>query len=137
MKVNPQQLAAVTALPASQRYEYFIKVVANWHEVWGLCRDDWVLASTADGARSVFPLWPAKEYAEICANNAWAGYTPRALHLDELMDELLPRLKQDDILPGIFFTPSDHGVTPTVDQLKDALETHMRNWYGWEPDELE
>ena len=134
MKVNSRQLAEVTALPANRRYEHFIKVIANWHEVWGLYGDDWALTCTDDGTRSVFPLWPAKEYAEICARNQWAGYQPRAFHLDELMDELLPRLKQDDMLPGIFFTPAENGVVPSVDQLIDALELYMRDWYGWAPD---
>ena len=36
MKVNPKQMEAVLALPAINRFEHFIKVIADWQEVWAL-----------------------------------------------------------------------------------------------------
>ena len=127
MKVNQKQMEAVFALPGPERFEHFIKAVADWQEVWGLYQDGWALAATDDGT-TVFPFWPAKEYAEACATNDWQGYEPRSISLSDFTDVLLPKLKRDGVLPGVFFTPSSKGVTPSVEELKAALEAELENY---------
>ena len=127
MKVNPKQMEAVLALSGAKRFEHFIKVIADWQEVWGLYQDGWALAVADDGT-TAFPLWPAKEYAQVCAANEWQGYEPRSINLRDFMEVLLPKLKLDGVLPGVFFTPSSKGVTPSVDELKSALEAELQNY---------
>jgi hypothetical protein len=127
MKINAKQIESVIALAGSERYKHFVKVVADWEEVWGLYQDGWALASTDDG-QTVFPLWPAKEYAQLCADKEWSGYEPESFSLEDFMGELLPNLKDDGVLPGIFYTPSDKGVTPTVDQLLADLNEELENY---------
>jgi len=102
-------------------------VIADWQEVWGLYQDGWALAATDDGT-PVFPLWPAKEYAQVCAVNEWKGYEPRSIGLSDFREVLLPKLKLDGVLPGVSFTPTSKGVTPSVDELKLALETELLNY---------
>lgn len=127
MKLSSKQIAAVIALQGKARYEHFIKVVADWQEVWGLYQNGWALAGADDGT-TVFPLWPAREYAQLCAEGEWVGYEPRAIPLNELMDELLPKLKTDGLLPGVFYTPANKGVTPSVDEFKSAIEAELANY---------
>lgn len=127
MKVSQKQLEAVVALPGPERHRHFVKKVADSQEVWGLFQNGWALAAADDGT-TVFPLWPAREYAELCAAREWTGFAPRAIGLDELMSELLPKLKHDGVLPGIFFTPANRGVTPSVDELKAALDAELQNY---------
>lgn len=102
MKVSSRQMEAVLALPGVKRFEHFIKVIADWQEVWGLYQDGWALAAADDGT-TVFPLWPAKEYAQLCALNEWKGFEPRAISLIDFTEVLLPKLKLEDVLPGVFF----------------------------------
>ncbi|WDE07031.1 DUF2750 domain-containing protein [Thalassomonas viridans] len=127
MNINLKQIEAVIALDGSKRYAHFVKVIADWEEVWGLYQDGWALASTEDG-ETVFPLWPAKEYAQLCAEKEWVGYQPESFSLDELMEELLPNLKADGVLPGVFYTPLDKGVTPSVEQLLADLNEELDNY---------
>jgi Protein of unknown function (DUF2750) len=127
MKVNQKQMEAVLALSGVKRFEHFIKVIADWQEVWGLYQDGWALAAADDGT-TVFPLWPAKEYAQVCAANEWKGYEPRSISLSDFMDVLLPKLASDGVLPGVFFTPSSKGVTPSVEEVKSALEAELQNY---------
>lgn len=127
MKISPKQLTAVIALPGNERYKHFIKSVADWQQVWGLYQDGWALAATDDGT-AVFPLWSAKEYAEICAVNEWQGYQSQSFNLDELLNELLPNLEADGVLPGVFFTPESKGVTSSVPQLKNDIEVELQKY---------
>lgn len=127
MKVSPKQMESVLALPGIERFDHFIKVIADWQEVWGLYQDGWALAA-ADNGTTVFPLWPAKEYAQVCAANEWTGYEPRSISLGDFTEVLLPKLKLDGVLPGVFFTPASKGVTPSVDELRSALEAELKNY---------
>ena len=127
MKISPKKMEAILALSSIKRFEHFIKVIADWQEVWGLYQDGWALAIT-DNEATVFPLWPAKEYAQACAVNEWDGYKPRSIILDEFTEVLLPQLNQGGVLPGVFFTPTSKGLTPSVDELKAALDAELQNY---------
>lgn len=115
------QIDAVLKLAGPARYEHFVKQVADWEEAWGLYSGGWALSGTSDGRR-VFPLWPAREYAAACRTDEWANYEPTAIPLADLIDELLPSLERDGVLPGVFYTTSDKGVTPSAHQLLDDLK---------------
>lgn len=119
MKLNEQHKRAVLALPGPERYKHFVKQIADREEVWGLWLDGWALAETDDGSK-VLPFWPAEDYAVLCAAGDWAGYVPERILLAEFLD-LLARLESDGVLPGVFYTPQDKGVTPSVDELREAI----------------
>ena len=125
MPLDANQLKAVVTLPAPQRYEYFVQQVAQSREVWGLFRNGWALATKDDGTL-VFALWPEREFAQLCAEFEWEGYEPQSFGLDELLDELLPQLQQDGLVPGIFRTPGSKGVMPTPGLLRVDLQDELR-----------
>lgn len=127
MKISQKQIESVLALSANKRYEYFVKVVADWNEVWGLYQDGWALAATDDGI-PVFPVWPAKEYARLCAEKEWSEYVPEAIPLESFIVELLPKLKADSVLVGVFYTPNDKGITPLLDEFVDNINSELENY---------
>lgn len=125
MKLTPKQIEAVLALSGPDRYRHFIKVAADQRRVWGLHhRDGWALAATAAN-EPVFPVWPAREYAERCASSEWSGYEPREIELDEFLYGLLPTLRERRTLLGVFYTPHDKGVTPSLDRLEEDLRAEL------------
>ncbi len=124
MKLHPKQVESVLALQGPARYDHFIKQAAGQEEVWGLYKDGWALAATDEG-EDVFPVWPDEEYAALSARAEWDGYEPTSIPLDDFMEELLPALKRDGVLPGVFYTPSDKGVTPQIEQLLADLSREL------------
>ena len=125
MALDAEQVKDVVRLPAQQRYAYFVEHVAQAGEVWGLYRNGWALATRDDGTL-VFALWPEREFALLCAEFEWEGYAPQAFGLDELIDDLLPRLQEDGLVPGIFRTPGSKGTMPTPGLLKVDLQDEVR-----------
>ncbi len=126
-KITPPHVTAVLALQGPARYEHFVKTVADWQEAWGLYDSGWALAETDDG-KPVFLLWPTLEYAALCADGQWSEYEPKAITLEDLLTELLPQLESDGTLPGIFYAPSNKGVTLTVQQLRQELAREMKKY---------
>lgn len=114
------------SLPADERFEFFLSAVTDAQEVWGLYDDEgWAVAATDDSETPVFPLWPARAYAQACATEDWEGFEACAIALDELLDELLPELEADDVALTLFPTPTGQGIPMSADALAHALTTYL------------
>jgi len=124
MVLSSKQIESVLALPDKKRFDHFVKVVADVQEIWGLYQGGWALAATNDGV-TVFPLWPAKDYAQLCAVSEWEGYEPRLITLAELMEDLFPKLKKMGCYLGYFFKPAGKGMTPSVDELNMVIDSEL------------
>ena len=111
----------VLQLPAQRRYRHFLERAVASGEVWGLQEDGWALAVDAEG-RDVFTLWPAPEYAVLCATRLWEGFEPHPITLQELESVLLPELEAGGLMLGIFNTPTGHGYPVTPAQLREDLQ---------------
>jgi len=127
MSLSNEQILNILKLAGPDRYKHFIKRVADYEEVWGLNNNGWAMAATSDGIE-VFPVWPAKEYAELCAQGDWVDYNPKEISLSEFMGEILPELKEKGIGICVFYTPSDKGVIPEISQLLNDLEVELENY---------
>jgi len=127
MNINQKQIDSVLILSGSQRYKYFIKKIVDWEEVWGLYNEGWALAGDENDIKT-FPVWPAKEYAQLCAKNEWKNYKPEMISLAEFIDELLPTLKKDGVFLSVFNTPNNVAVTPSIDQILEDINTELANY---------
>ncbi|QQR57041.1 MAG: DUF2750 domain-containing protein [Candidatus Melainabacteria bacterium] len=126
MNSNQDKIDSVLALSGPRRYDHFIKVVAEREELWALYNDGWVLAGTDDDDRAVCPIWPEKVYAELCIGKGSDDNQAKALNLFEFMEEIMPELHEDGILPCVFFLPSDKGVIPKMEQLLEDLKAELQ-----------
>jgi len=118
--MHVKQIATVINLSAPQRYDHFIKRVADRDMVWGLYADGWARAGTVNGT-PVFPIWPEKEYAKLCAVGEWKDFTPTKIALEELLHELIPSLRARKTALGVFPTPEDKGIVPDLSDFVDDI----------------
>jgi hypothetical protein len=127
--ISEKEIQGVLRLDGPARFSHFIKRVVDNEEAWGLWKDGWALMENSEGTL-VFPLWPAREYAELNQIGGWAEYEPKAISLAELLDDLLPGFPSRGVLPGVFPTPTGKGVTPTADELAALLRKADFENYG-------
>ncbi len=125
--LQEKEIEAVLKRAGPERFKHFVKRVVDEERAWGLWQDGWAFMVETNGPQ-VFPLWPAREYAERCRMGAWEAYEPEEIPLESLLDELLPKLRDRDVLPGVFPIPSGKGVTPTVEKLIEALRHEMAKY---------
>lgn len=111
----------IIRLSAPEKYNYFIKKVSENRCAWGLYDDGWAM-SESDGGDQIFPIWPEEEYANMCISGQWSGYSPERIEIDELLSELIPALKNRDVLPGVFFTHDGASVDVSIDLLERELQ---------------
>ncbi|MGX1193087.1 DUF2750 domain-containing protein [Metabacillus sp. SLBN-84] len=124
--MHNDEINTVSKLPANVRYEYFIKKVTDYEEVWSLFNDGWATSRDEDGNLFI-PFFPKKEFAEISAEKEWASYKARSISLDDFIEKWLTGMKKDGIIPSIFPSENDR-VAVSIDVLFKDLETELENY---------
>ena len=126
-RATDTEIQAVLRLDGPARFSHFVKRVADSEGAWGLWNDGWALMKSDDGTQ-VFPLWPAREYAELHRSGGWANHEAREIPFAYLLDELVPRLAQRGVLPGVFPTLLGKGVTVAPEELAASLRNELKNY---------
>lgn len=126
-ELREKEMSAVSALGAAERYTYFVKKVADEKRMWSLWKDGWVLAAD-DAGHQVVPVWPHQNYAAMCANGEWSGYTAKEIELGAWIERWLPGIERDNRLVAIFPTPDDKGAVVDSKRLAADLEQELENY---------
>ncbi len=124
--MNIKEVEAVTNLPASKRYEYFIKKVADFQKVWGLFQNGWA-TSEVDNGKIAVPFWPKEEFALECAKGEWAGYHPESINLEDFLNKWLIGMKTDGYKISVFPT-NTKAVIVEIDILLNDLTCELEKY---------
>ncbi len=131
-KMNDKEFAAVLSSPAERRYEYFIKRVADWRQIWGLRgTDGWVVSGDKE-ERIVFPVWPHPRFAQACATNGWSGTTPQPISLVEWYNEWVEDMDADGWLVGVFPDLDLKGVVVSPERLTEDLLEELSKYEDYD-----
>ncbi|TYP73266.1 DUF2750 domain-containing protein [Paenibacillus methanolicus] len=124
--MNQKEFEAVIRLPANIRYEYFVKKVVDFEEIWGLYDDGWAMTSD-DNGNLLLPFWPKKEFAEYCASEEWSNYNAHRISLEAFINDWLPGMQKDRHKPSIFWNRDDSAVME-IHVLLNDLEQELENY---------
>lgn len=123
-KMLPQEFVGVTKLAPRERYEYFVKKVADYEELWGLWNDGWALLENNE-LELQLPVWPHPDFAEAFARDGWSEYRPKLIGLDDWLEEWIPRMLREGQKVAVF--PTVGSLTTTADprRLRHDLELEL------------
>jgi hypothetical protein len=109
--MSDQEFQAVIKISKEKRYSYFIKRIADWRHLWGLCSEEnrWCVAGCSSPEKIVFPVWPHPRYAQAMATGNWSGAYPEPIPLSEWIAEAMPDWEQQGWLAGVFLVRHDDG----------------------------
>lgn len=124
--MNPKEFESVIKQPPNIRYEFFIKQVADFEEVWGLYDEGWATAQDDEG-NMLIPFFPKKEFAEYCAVNEWRNFKAEPINLYEFIDKWLVGMRKDGIKPSIFPTNED-SVMVEIDVILNDINNELENY---------
>jgi hypothetical protein len=134
-ELDDEERRLAPALPAKERYSYFIQVLVDQEEAWGLRNDEgWVLGSDPERG-DMLPLWPHSAFAEACARGTWDDAKPAEIPLDDLLENLLPLLEEDRITVAAFPTPEGDSVLIKPEELGRDLLAEIELGQGEEGEE--
>lgn len=124
-EINAQHFSNVSKLPAPERYDYFVKRVADCRKGWML-EDDrgWVAGVDDEGIIHV-PLWSHPLFAEMCTKEGWSTAKVVALELDDLLDTILPQLERDQQKVSVMPLAERPGVSVDPKRLREDLHCEL------------
>ncbi|WP_309848020.1 DUF2750 domain-containing protein [Chryseobacterium sp. SLBN-27] len=79
-----------------------MKKVADWEVFFTLLDDEGQYVLSELDEYKLFPVWSAKEYAELCKVGGWENYEIKELNLNDLENEIIDFINQKDCLINVF-----------------------------------
>ena len=126
--VTKKEIENVLKIDENKKYKYFINFICDTQEVWGLYNNGWALAGENNCDHILFPLWPAKEFAEMSASEEWASYQPRSINLEDLIEVLIPQLKEKGLSFSIFYTLENKGIVVSPTELENQVKAELEKY---------
>ncbi len=123
-QLTAEELARITALDAEQRYEYFIKAVADLEQIWILTDDEGFVLVSAEDERCI-PVWPHAELAEQWIEGEWSNCTAQAVAIDTWLEKWTEGLNGDELSIAVLPDTDGPGVVVTPDELAETLVKAM------------
>ena len=124
-RINAKHLTNVQQLPAGERYDYFVKRVADWQEAWTVEGDRGWLTGTDDEGVIHVPLWAHPLFAEMCATGNCSNGRIMRVGLRELTDKMLPQLESDHYRVSVMPIPPGTGVPVEPGRLRKDLLSEL------------
>ncbi|WP_144558354.1 DUF2750 domain-containing protein [Shouchella miscanthi] len=125
--MNKLEIEKTMRMNSQKRYEYFIKKVSDYEEVWSLRNEQGWVTSKLDNGSTSLNFWPTKEHAELCAMKEWKKTVAVSIDLEEFIDSWLPGIDNDGVSVSIFFNNKD-SITVPVKEILNDLEQELENY---------
>ncbi len=125
-KLSDRQFESIQKLPDHERYDYFLKKIARWEEIWSLhSPQGWVELSSVDGEECL-PIWPHPEFAKAWAVDDWSDCEPKAINLEVWLERWTAGLERDNTVLAVFPVNEEEGIVITPAELEEAILAELQ-----------
>ena len=126
-KLKQQQIDSILKLDYMDRYRHSIKEIVSWGIVWVLDDNGWALAG--DGTTQQYLcIWPAKDYADLCANDSWKKHKAISVDLDDFLENVIPQLIVSNLSLSVLMTPLSKGTTVNVENFVNDIQLELQKY---------
>ena len=126
--MNINEINTVIALNPQDRYKYFIKRVADNEIFFTLTTHDGGYALSELDGQKLFPMWSAKDYAELCKINGWEDYLIKQFDLDDLENEIIDFIADENCLINVFPVSDRTGFVVSLQEFSRDLGDELSNY---------
>jgi hypothetical protein len=131
MKVSKQELEAVTALSPEKRYNYFVKRICDWEQVWTLYEDDYIVLNEAKNGKLYILLFPFKDFAEHYATNTrgMKGVSYKSFEINEFLETIIKKLQANNVSNALVFpVANDYGLNVSMTDMVKDIQSELENY---------
>lgn len=127
MIVSEKEIENVSKLEPFQRYEYFIKRVADSEKLYSLKNEEnWAIAEVDQ--YKLFSLWPARQFAEKQIIEGWSNYQVAEIGLVNFNDEIGPMIKEKGFLLNVFSVGNQSGFVVELEEFLRDLNEELEKY---------
>ncbi len=131
MKVSKQELETVTALSPEKRYNYFVKRICDWEQVWTLYEDDYIVLNEAKNGKLYILLFPFKDFAEHYATNTrgMKGVSYKNFEINEFLETIIKKLQANNVSNALVFPVANgYGLNVSMTDMVKDIQSELENY---------
>lgn len=100
--MNHHEIENVSKLSPKNRYDYFIRKIADFEELWTIidANSDFTLAEIENS--TVVSFWTHEAFIESNLTPDWADCIPFKMDIYTLQDIVIPLIRQNNYLINVF-----------------------------------
>lgn len=126
--MHPKEIENVQKLEPFNRYQYFIKKIADFEMLWTIIdeNDDYAV-SEVDGFHLI-SFWTAEEFISSNLDEGWRNCKPIRLTLEDLQEEVFDIISSENFLINVFPVNGRSGFVVNLDEFKRDLDEELENY---------
>ncbi|MEO7211547.1 DUF2750 domain-containing protein [Mucilaginibacter sp.] len=131
MKVSDKEIKAVSKLGAFERYQYFIKRVADSETMYSLIGEDGNFALADVENTVLFSVWSAPEFALACAEGEgiWKNFSVKEILMEEFEDNIINEIEKNKWLINVFAIKNTSGFIVDLNELAKDLNEERKKYH--------
>lgn len=129
MKITNKEVESVSMLDSLERYKYFIKRVADTEMMYTLVDAEGDFALDDVDNNTLLSLWPASEFAVLCATDIWSSFSIKELTLEEFEDELIDKIEENKWLLNVFSVGTKSGFVVDINEFAKDLSEELKKYH--------
>lgn len=126
--LNEQAIKTISELEPYKRYQYFIKKIADFEELWLLIDENDDIVYSEIENELIVPFWSNEEFTDSCVNGAWRNCTPTKVTLEDLGVKVLSFLRQKKALVDVFPVDNKSGFVVSIEEFLRDLDEELKNY---------
>ncbi len=123
--LSQEQQSLLSSYSSEQRFNYCVKEIAQFKQVWILTDDDGCVMLNTEEEDCV-PVWPNEAFANQWANEEWQHCKALAIEITEWKKKWTPGLLDDDLCLVVFPNLDNEGVISFPDDFELALNKKLK-----------
>ena len=125
--MHPDKIRNVSNLSSEDRYEYFIRKVADTESVW-LIHDNSKYVIVGDNDNNIaIPVWPELEFAELYLEDEWKDYSTISVEVHEFL-EWLDQVHKENVMIAGFPLLDMTGIVVEAEEMKNHLLFELQQY---------
>lgn len=125
-KASDSEISNLPGMPAVERLTYFLTRAMEAEEIWSIGNANGWEMQDRDG-RTVIPVWPYVELAQMNLSDNDSDASPQATSLDHFFERVLPMMIEQQIDLEVIGMPGTAGRLIPASDLYTMLESMLES----------
>ncbi|CAM3146991.1 DUF2750 domain-containing protein [Chryseobacterium flavum] len=123
--MNPKEKENILKLKPFKRYQYFIKKIADFEEIWTIVDENGDYAISEIDGLNLISFWTAEEFIRSNLEAGWENCKPLKLTLADLEESLYDIIRSEDYLIDVFPINAKSGFVVKLEEFKRDLDEEL------------
>ncbi|SEW25296.1 Protein of unknown function [Chryseobacterium wanjuense] len=123
--MNSKEFENILKLEPLKRYQYFIKKIADFEELWTIIDEDGSYALSDIDNFTLISFWTAEEFVISNLNEGWENCKPIKLTLEDLQDDLFDIIASENYLINVFPINGKSGFVVSLNEFRRDLDEEL------------